>query len=149
MWLFWQISGLAGYFCNVFGQFLVIFVVCDYLGLLWDVFVECGLLGLVFLRIVIAWGERSSLVLALGLAWSEDLLGDVRDFSSCLGCFMLFFACFLLFVEFFCLCWMLCLAVFVWALLDFAGKAREEGRTNFVSTLVAPSGASAASVARH
>ena len=44
---------------------------------------------------------------------------------------------------------MLCFAVFVWALVDFAGKAREEGRTNFVSTLVAPSGASAASVARH
>ena len=53
-------------FFNVWGQFLVIFVVCGYFGLLWDVFVECGLLGLVFLRIVIAWGERSSLVLALG-----------------------------------------------------------------------------------
>ena len=30
-----------------------------YFGLLWDVFVECGLLGVFFLRIVIAWGERS------------------------------------------------------------------------------------------
>ena len=48
LWLFWQISGLAGYFCNVFGQFLVVFNVCGYFGLLWDVFVECGLLGLVF-----------------------------------------------------------------------------------------------------
>ena len=78
---------------------MVTFVVFGYFGLLWDVFVECGLLGLVFLRIVIAWGERSSLVLALGLAWSEVFLSDVRDFSSCLAClvcFILFFACFLL-----------------------------------------------------
>ena len=51
---------------QIFFNFLVIFVVCGYFGLLWDVFVECGLLGLVFWRIVIAWGERSSLVLALG-----------------------------------------------------------------------------------
>ena len=35
-------------FFNVLDQFLVIFVVCGYFGLLWDVFVECGLLGLVF-----------------------------------------------------------------------------------------------------
>ena len=94
-------SRLSGYFFNVFGQFLAILFVCGYFGLLWDVFVECDLLGLFFLRIVFAWGERSSLVPALGLAWSEDFLGDVRDFSSCLGCFMLFFACFLLFVGFF------------------------------------------------
>ena len=38
---------------------MIVFVVFGYFGLLWDVFVECGLLGLVFLRIVIAWGERS------------------------------------------------------------------------------------------
>ena len=33
---------------QIFFNFLVIFVVCGYFGLLWDVFVECGLLGLVF-----------------------------------------------------------------------------------------------------
>ena len=43
-------------FFNILGQFLVIFVVCGYFGLLWDVFVECGLLGLFFLRIVVVCG---------------------------------------------------------------------------------------------
>ena len=33
---------------QIFFNFLVIFVVCGYFGLLWDVFVECGLLGFVF-----------------------------------------------------------------------------------------------------
>ena len=80
---------------------MAIFFVCGYFVLLWYVFVECDLLDLVFLRVVLAWGERSSLVPALGLAWSEDFLGDVRDFSACLGCFMLSFACFLLFVVVF------------------------------------------------
>ena len=64
--------------------------------------------------------ERSSLVLALGLAWSEDFLGDVRGFSACSGCLMLFFACFFLISgSFFCLCWMLCFAVFLVVLSSF------------------------------
>ena len=45
-----------------------------------------------------------------------------------------FLCCFFIICGgFFCLCWMLCFAVFGWALLDFVGKAREEGRTNLNS----------------
>ena len=104
---FGRSGGLPRLFCSCFGtflsclgiftvlgQFLVIFVVCGYFGLLWDVFVECGLLGLVFLRIVVC-----------------GLFGRHRDLSACFGCFGSFLPCFF--------------------------------------HLVAPRGASAASVARH
>ena len=48
--------------------------------------------------------ERSSLMLALGLAWSEVFLSDVRDFSSCLAglvCFMFFLLSFYYLWKFF------------------------------------------------
>ena len=82
--------------------------------------------------IVIAWSERSSLVLALGLAWSEFFLNDVRDFSSCLAClvcFVLFFACFSLFVEVFLAfagcCALLFLSGLYWILLGRQGRKEE------------------------
>ena len=62
---------------QIFFNFLVIFVVCGYFGLLWDVFVECGLLGLVFLRIVVC-----------------GPFGRHRDLSACFGCFGSFLPCF-------------------------------------------------------
>ena len=114
---------------------MVIFVVFGYFGLLWDVFVECDLLGLVFFAYCYCVGRAKLsgacsgfplLTHAFAGVPLPSMLGDLGISQRVWGVL-----CFVYYLwNCFCLCWMLCFAVFGWALLDFVGKTSEEGRTN-------------------